>query len=152
MSRALARFEVAYGEARTTPRAAARRPDFVLSMGCLGPDYVTLDNAPGWGAKFPQTGWAPLEDVRAQKWARVEPRPVKIIASRFMITDKWSVERWFDLRPRQFIQGLLATLGADKRVYVVTVPVPGRYGDDVAERTVWPRIVTARGSAPYVAR
>jgi hypothetical protein len=140
-------FEVAYGEGKVDLPVRERGGRIAFyRWGALGREYVACDNKPGWGAKFPETGWAPIEEVRAHAWAKVEPRPVKIMASRFRITDRWDVERWFDLAPGQFIQGLLATLGLDKRVYVVTVPLPDRLASDVTEFTTWPRII--RGKRP----
>ena len=136
------RFEVSYGEVQSELPVRERRGRIAFyRWGALGAQYVAADNRPGWGAKFPETGWAPLLEVRDNAWYKVEPRPVKILASRFMILDRWGLDRWFPLDVGQFIQGLLATLGPDRRVYVVTVPVPQRLGAELSERAVWPRIV-----------
>jgi hypothetical protein len=138
------RFEVAYGEGRGELPVRERGGRIAFyRWGALGREYVADDNTPGWGAKFPEPGWAPLEEVRANGWYKVEPRSVKILASRFMIVDRWQIERWFELRPGEFIQGLLATLGPTKRVYVVTVPVPKPYTEEGTKLTVWPRVVAA---------
>ena len=89
--------------------------------------YYLTGNVAGWGAKFPETGWAPLEEIRAGKWACLEPKPVRVIASRFLLVDRWSVPHYHSLEPGQFIQGLLAFISPHHwRVYVVTVPSFGR--------------------------
>jgi hypothetical protein len=92
--------------------------------GAVGAHYVADDNTPGWGAKFPETGWARLADIRSGTWERLEPTPVRILASRFVRIDQRQIPHWFALQPRQFIQGLLAQIGHHTRLYVVTVPPP----------------------------
>ena len=42
------------------------------------------------------------------------------------------------LKPGQYIQGALATVFAEQRVYVVAVPPPAEYAE---VRPCWPRIV-----------
>ncbi|MGZ5171885.1 MAG: hypothetical protein ACXWCY_31120, partial [Burkholderiales bacterium] len=42
------------------------------------------DNTPGWLQKFPEGGYAPLDSIRAERWSRYEPQPVRILASRFI--------------------------------------------------------------------
>jgi hypothetical protein len=39
------------------------------------PPFMTAGISQGWRAKFPETGCAPLEEIRAGKWANLEPRP-----------------------------------------------------------------------------
>jgi hypothetical protein len=107
----------------------------------LGKRYFTDDNLPGWGLKFPETGWAPLDSVRAGEWQKFEPQPVRIFASRFVCFDPaWEQPRYFPLKPGEFIQGLLARINLNARVYVVTLPPPAEY----SEFQRWPRIVSAR--------
>jgi hypothetical protein len=111
--------------------------------GALGAAYIARDNIAGWGAKFPETGWALLEEIRAGKWTWLEPKAVRILCSRFVRVDAWQVPRYFELKPRQFIQGLLAHINPyHKRVYVVTVPAPPSYAHGWPD---WPRIV---GNSP----
>lgn len=102
--------------------------------------YYVSDNVPGWGAKFPETEWVSLEEIRAGKWAWLEPRPVRILAARFLQVDSWGVSR------HEFIQGLLAHITPHHyRVYVVTVPLPAEHA---AEQWQWPRIVLPSGGRP----
>jgi hypothetical protein len=108
--------------------------------GALRREYFPDDGRPGWGAQFPETGWAPLDQVRAGHWARVEPKPVRILAARFMRMSPWQTPCWFSLAPGQFIQGLLARIGYHTRVYVVTVEPPPEHAEKWGE---WPRIVAA---------
>lgn len=109
------------------------------TWGARSAAYFEAGNITGWGAKFPETGYAPLVEIHADKWARLEPRPVRIFASRFMQVDAWSVPHYFALKPGEYIQGLLASIGLNQRVYVVTVPLPPEHAH---ERWEWPRIVT----------
>jgi hypothetical protein len=124
---------------------AVRKPGGAIAFyrwGALHPEYFAQDRVPGWGAQFPPTGWAPLDEVRAGGWARLEPKPVRILASRFLRIDRWQQPRWFPLEPGHFIQGLSASIGRHERVYVVTVAPPARYAEEWSE---WPRIVRAGG-------
>jgi hypothetical protein len=107
--------------------------------GTRGATYYASDNVAGWGAKFPETGWAPLEEIKAGKWDRFEPRSVRILAARFLQVDSWTVPRYFTLKAGQFIQGLLAHISPHyTRLYVVTVPLPSEHA---GEQWQWPRIV-----------
>jgi len=108
--------------------------------GTRGATHYAADNTPGWTIKFPEGGWAPLEQIRSGAWDKFEPRSVRIVVARFLQVDSWAVPRYFPLKPGEFIQGLLATLSHDSRVYVVTVPLPGEYAD---EQWQWPRIVSS---------
>jgi hypothetical protein len=98
-----------------------------------------------WGRRegetpaFPLGGWARLESIAAGKWERYQPRPVVIAARRFMEKDRQGVSRWFEIPETQMIQGLLANLGAESRLYVVTTRTP-RELPDFHDR--WPRLVT----------
>ena len=92
------------------------------------------------GLKFPETGCAPLASRRAGEWEKFEPRPVRITATRFVCFDPaWETDRYFTLTPGEFIQGLLARINLNTRVYVVTVAPPVEY----AEFQRWPRVVRA---------
>jgi hypothetical protein len=99
---------------------------------------VEDESGPGHIKTWPGGAWAWLGDVRAGKWDKLTPKPVKIIATRFMVLDEQQVQRWFPLPRRCHLQGLLADAGRERRVYVVTVPAPPTY-------RFWPRIV---GAAP----
>ena len=105
----------------------------------MGPPSQVQNAVAGWGAKFPETGSAPLEEIRAGKWARFEPKPVRILAARFLQVDSWEVPHYFALKPGEFIQGLLAHIAPyHKRVYVVTKPLPAEHA---SEQWEWPRII-----------
>lgn len=125
------------------PELAIRRKAGAIAFyrwGTRGPTYYAEDNTPGWAIKFPVGGWAPLDQIRAGEWQRFEPRPVRILVARFLQVDVWQVPRYFALGPGEFVQGLLATLSNDTRVYVVTVPAPAEYAD---QDWYWPRILPA---------
>lgn len=91
------------------------------------------------GGQLPVTGWARLDSIKAGKWQRCDPIPVKIPVLSFMEKDYQGQSHWYDLTKDQFIQGLLAQAGSEKRVYVVTVP-PGAENAHIHNR--WPRIIS----------
>jgi hypothetical protein len=69
-------------------------------------------------------------------------RAVKIAASAFVVyvlSGDVTLERWIELKRGQYIQGALATVFAEQRVYVVTVPPPAEFAD---AQPCWPRIVS----------
>jgi len=95
-----------------------------------------------WGRRreekgdFPLGGWARHESIQSGVWDKYQPQPVKIPVDSFMEKDKDRVSHWFDLEDGQFIQGLVAHLGHDSRVYVVTVEP-----EDKSIHDRFPRIV-----------
>jgi hypothetical protein len=99
---------------------------------------VEDDTGPGHIKTWPDGGWATLDDVRAGKWNRFNPKPVKIAVNRFVVIDEHHQPRWTYLTRGQYLQGLLAQAGSERRVYVVTVHSPERLPG-----AVWPRIVTS---------
>lgn len=109
------------------------------TWGTRSAAYVAADNIPGWGAKFPETGWIALVDINAGKWERLQPRPVRIVASRFLLLDRWQVPHYFSLAAGEFIQGALARIDPHERLYVVTVPAPAEHGE---LWPAWPRVIS----------
>lgn len=99
-----------------------------------------------WGRRreengnLPLGGWARLESIKAGRWSRWQPRPVRLSLSAFMEKDIQGQSHWFPLIAGQWVQGLLARQGEEQRVYVVTITP--QMPDAVHER--WPRIVSAR--------
>lgn len=129
------------------PDLPVRLPGGVIGSyrwGARSPKFYEGGNVAGWGAKFPETGYAPLDEIRADKWAWLEPRPVRIFAARFIQVNAWSVPCYFALNVGEFIQGLLASISHHRRVYVVTVPSPPEHAH---ERWHWPRIISSRAKA-----
>ena len=55
--------------------------------GALGACYFADDNI-GGAKRFPEESCARLADIRADKWATYEPRPVRIFASRIIQIDR----------------------------------------------------------------
>ncbi|HXF67896.1 MAG TPA: hypothetical protein VNK67_14515 [Burkholderiales bacterium] len=111
--------------------------ELLLPWGARGREYDALGLV-----KWPAGGWARLESVRAGRWDAFDPRPVKIPARGFMEKDAAGASHWFALGPGQYIQGLLARAGEERRVYVVTVGPPQGLAH-IHDR--WPRIVGAAG-------
>ena len=74
--------------------------------------------------KFPNGGWARLNSIKSGKWKPWHPRPVLIVANRFMEKDQNNESHWIPLDTSMVIQGLLAERNNELRVYVVTVKTP----------------------------
>ena len=70
--------------------------------------------------KFPNGGWARLNSIKSGKWKPWHPRPVLIVANRFMEKDQNNESHWIPLDTSMVIQGLLAERNNELRVYVVT--------------------------------
>ena len=124
-------------DARLPVRLRGGRIKLVTWGAREGVPGVEDDTGPGHIKTWPSGGWAPLDDVRADKWRRYDPKPVKIAINRFVVVDKWHVPRWTYLTHGQYLQGLLAEAGRERRVYVVTVHSPERLPG-----VIWPRIIT----------
>lgn len=101
-----------------------------------------------WGRRekqrggLPLGGWARLETVQAGYWDKWSPTPVKLPLVEFMERDVRGQECWYDLAPSQWIQGLVASHGKERRVYVVTID-PAALIPESTEFTHrrWPRIL-----------
>ncbi|MDB5927260.1 MAG: hypothetical protein JWN13_6196, partial [Betaproteobacteria bacterium] len=98
---------------------------------------------PGWLQKFPEGGHASLESIHAGLWRRYEPHPVRILASRLIQINAMQMPCHFALKRGEFIQGLIATIASNQRLYVVTVPAPAEHAHEWQD---WPRIVKQRTS------
>lgn len=97
-----------------------------------------------WGRRqkqsgnLPVTGWAKIESIYGGVWERYFPQPVKIPVLSFMEKDFEGNSHWYDLQKGQYIQGLVAKNGNERRVYVVTLePEP----EDAQVHSRWPRVV-----------
>jgi hypothetical protein len=130
-------FDVAGAELPVRRRSGAIE---FITWGARGERYVSGDNTPGYLQKFPVGGWAAREEIRAGAWQKFEPLPVRIAASRFVLVHAQLGAVCFDLAPAEYIQGLLARTGGQRRVYVVTVAPPAEHAE---KWNLWPRIVAA---------
>jgi hypothetical protein len=71
---------------------------------------------------LPRGGWARLDSLRAGKWDRWFPKPIRIPALSYMEKDPRGCSNWFDLSGLDALQGVLVMEpGEDIRVYVVTM-------------------------------
>lgn len=87
--------------------------------------------------KLPATGWARLDSIHAGKWDRFTPVPVKLPLLEFAEKDISGKNHWYEITKGQIVQGLLARLGHEQRVYVVTIePEFDGNGHDR-----WPRLM-----------
>ena len=91
--------------------------------------------------EWPDTPCLDLEQIRRGLFADCGPRPVRIVARRFLATivkaPGAEMDQWIPLDPGQFIQGCYFRRGRERAVYVVTVPPPTEHG----VITPWPRVV-----------
>lgn len=96
-----------------------------------------------WGRRqlqkgqLPLGGWARLESIVEGKWDTFFPKPVKIPVQGFAEVDFEGRAHYFKLVKGQAVQGLLARLDQELRVYIVTI-TPER-SDAVFAR--WPKII-----------
>ncbi len=87
-------------------------------------------------------GWARLDTVQVGYWDKWSPQPVKLPIVGFMERDVRGQEHWFDLASCQWIQGLVAHNGKERRAYIVTID-PSTLIPEGTEftHTRWPRIM-----------
>jgi len=96
-----------------------------------------------WGRRreqrgvLPLGGWARLESIYAGRWDRWFPLPVKLPIKSFMEKDIEGHTRWYDLTKGKWIQGLVARIEQEQRVYVVTIEPQS----DEAVHDRWPRVL-----------
>jgi putative SOS response-associated peptidase YedK len=88
---------------------------------------------------FVNGGWARLDSIKMGKWKRFNPQPVVLPVQAFMEKDHDRKSHWIDVTEAQAIQGLIANVNDQKRLYVVTTETPEEYSW-VHDR--WPRIVS----------
>lgn len=99
-----------------------------------------------WGRRpdetgaLPLGGWAKLTHIQSAAWDRFTPRPVILPVQWFTERDVAGQEKWFQVTRGQYLQGCVARLSKEQRVYVVTLDcAPG-----LVEYERWPRIVIGR--------
>jgi hypothetical protein len=114
--------------------------ELLLPWGARGREYGDAGRI-----RWPEGGWARLESIRAGRWDRFDPRPARIPARGFMEKDAAGRSHWFALEPGQYLQGLVARAGEERRVYLVTVGPPPGFAP-IHDR--WPRIVGAPAAHP----
>ncbi len=99
-----------------------------------------------WGRResedgsLPIGGWASLESIHNGEWDRWFARPVKLPITSFMEKNTKGVKHWFDIIEGQYIQGLVAREGQERRVYCVCIQADGSEPNDYSR---WPRIIFA---------
>jgi putative SOS response-associated peptidase YedK len=117
------------------PNPTARLPVLLKGGGVTWVPWGSRSDAT---VKFPRGGWARHEFILQGKWKAWRPKPVLIVCDRFMEKDEAKVSHWFDVDPEMAIQGLIATRGEEKLLYVVTETPPPEFSW-VHDR--WPRLV-----------
>ena len=107
----------------------------MMRWGARNEEHAEGEKRPRW----PKGGWARIESVKSGRWKAYDPQPVKIPAKGYMEKDGEGQSHWFALEQGQYIQGLVASIGEERRVYVVTENAPPQYAH-IHDR--WPRIVS----------
>ena len=87
---------------------------------------------------FPNGGWARLDSIQDGKWQRYQPTPVLLPVNAFMEKDSEKASHWFEMKPDEVIQGLLAVHNDVAKVYVVTTDTPPEFSY-IHDR--WPRVI-----------
>lgn len=90
--------------------------------------------------KLPAGGWARLDSIKAGKWDKFIPKPVRLDLQEFMEKDTSRKSHWYPLIGN-WIQGLMAWEGEERRVYVVTIEP--ELEDQRKIHSRWPRIMFA---------
>jgi hypothetical protein len=88
-------------------------------------------------SEMPLGGWARLNAIHDGKWGYYVPKPVRLPINKFMKTDYEGRIHWHDIVKGQSLQGLLAHIDNEFRVYIVTI-IPERLDIDYDR---WPRII-----------
>lgn len=119
------------------------QPGAELPVRLHGGDTALLtwgrrDQEPG---ALPPGGWARLESIKQGRWDRYFPIPVRLILIAFMEKNRQGRTHWYPLVSGTFVQGLVATEGEERRVYVVTIQPT--LPDQAVIHERWPRIVLA---------
>jgi hypothetical protein len=125
-----------HGQAHTVYFA---RPKAVLPVLMANGDVklVTWGRRQNETSEMPLGGWARLPSVHDGKWSLYTPKPVHLTIAKFMQSDFEGRTHWYEVTRGQYIQGLLANLENEYRVYVVTI-IPELL-DICHDR--WPRII-----------
>ena len=117
-----------------------------IEWGAPAKQQIASSDSPGHIMKLPVGNWVDLTVLRSGDWVRYRPRPVRIVAIAFGLyleppaSPGFPLERWIPLRPGEYLQGAVAKVYAEQRVYVVTVAPPAEYP---SAQPCWPRIVKA---------
>lgn len=99
-----------------------------------------------WGRRkeqlgsLPLGGWARRESIHAGTWDKYNKKPVRIFVGAFAEKDYAGKTLWYPVTPGYWIQGLLARIGDEERVYVVTIEPETDLEKEIHDR--WPRVLT----------
>ncbi len=92
-------------------------------------------------SEMPLGGWARLSSIRSEKdkrWDLYSPKPIQIVAEKFMEKDFEGAPRWYEITKGKCIQGLLAQHENEYRIYIVTIEPE----DLMNCHYRWPHIIT----------
>ena len=129
-----------YPEAQCSRKVDFHQPQAKLPVLLKAGGVIWLP----WGRRqlqkgqLPLGGWARLESIMEGKWDEYFPKPVKIPAQGFVEVDFEGRSQYFKLVKSQSVQGLLARVDQELRVYIVTI-TPERSDAAFAR---WPKIIS----------
>lgn len=93
-------------------------------------------------SEMPLGGWARLMTIKNEKekgWNFYLPKPVQIPVDKFMEKDFEGRSCWYEVTKGKCIQGLLARLDNEFRVYIVTIDPEDLFNTHYR----WPHIITS---------
>lgn len=94
-----------------------------------------------WGKKanysnsLPTGSWLSLDSIKAGKWDKFFPKPVKLPIRSFSVLNNRGIEHWFDITAEKVIQGTVIKHEKDYYVYIVMLPIQS------GEYPHWPRLL-----------
>lgn len=91
-------------------------------------------------SEMPLGGWARLASIKNEKdarWHMYLPKPVQIPVMKFMEKDFEGKSCWYEVTKGKCLQGLLAKLNDEYRIYLVTIDP-----EDLSNQHYrWPQVV-----------
>jgi hypothetical protein len=102
-------------------------------------DLLAWGRRKGQLGRLPLGAVAPLTAIKQGRWNKFSPRPILIPIDAFLQNNSLGNRHWVYLQGGEYIQGLVATLGNEQRVYIVTMQPT--FSGSAEER--WPKIIAA---------
>lgn len=87
---------------------------------------ITLGRRQAEPGKLPLTGWARLSRIKQGMWNPWQPQPVKIAVDAWLEKME-GLSHWHPLALNEYLQGLVARNGQERRVYVVILAPTGKH-------------------------
>ncbi len=130
-----------YKNVEYTANQGDARPMLPVRLNNGKTSRILWGRGPDQPGELPFGYTVPLTDIRAGKWAEFAPRPLLVPFKSFTIDDRHGQDGWGGTADGNHIQALLATLGRERRLYIVTIQ------PDLANQMRfehWPRTVATK--------